>query len=307
MTVISELPHRTVSRAKEVWHGFADSGFVKSKPITLMVNTVRELGKDDATQMAAGVAYYAFFSLFPMLLGLMALMGIFLQSQQLQQDVLELVGENFPGSSDFIKSNISNVVRFRGALGVASIVGLLWSASAVFGAIGKAMNRAWEVPKARPFYLSKVRQIGMAFGVGLLGVLSVSATSFLQLAGSRDLGIPGEKYLFDRDVVNFLLRLFPSMLSLTIFLLVYKFIPDVKTYWRHIWIGAVIAAVLFEVSKNLFVWYLNTFASYDQVYGTLASVIVLLFWAYISALILILGAEISSEYAKMEEGVDQID
>ena len=57
MAVISELPHRTVSRAREVWHGFANSGFVKSKPVTLTVNTVRELGKDDATQMAAGVAY----------------------------------------------------------------------------------------------------------------------------------------------------------------------------------------------------------------------------------------------------------
>ena len=296
-----------MSRAREVWHGFADSGFVKSKPITLVVNTVRELDKDDATQMAAGVAYYTFFSLFPLLIGLIALMGIFLQSQALQEDMLDLISKNFPGSSDFIKNNISNIVRFRGPFGVVSIVGLLWSASAVFGAIGKAMNRAWEVPKARPFYLSKVRQMGMALGVGLLGVLSISATSFLQLAGSHDLGIPGEKYLFDTDVVNILLRLFPSMLSLAIFLLVYKFIPDVKTHWRHIWIGTIVAAVLFEVSKNLFVWYLNAFASYDQVYGTLASVIVLLFWAYISAFILILGAEISSEYAKMEEGVDQID
>lgn len=296
-----------MSRAREVWHGFADSGFVKSKPITLMVNTARELGEDDATQMAAGVAYYVFFSLFPLLLGLMALMGIFLQSQELQRDVLKLVGENFPGSSDFIESNISNVVRFRGALGIASIIGLFWSASAVFGAIGKALNRAWEVPKARPFYLSKVRQLGMAFGIGLLGVLSVSTTSLLQLAGSRDLGIPGESYIYDSDLVNILLRIFPSMLSLTIFLLVYKFIPDVKTHWRHIWIGAIVAAVLFEISKNLFVWYLNNFASYDQVYGTLASVMVLLIWAYISAFLLILGAEISSEYAKMEEGVDQID
>ena len=94
-------------------------------------------------------------------------------------------------------------------------------------------------------------------------------------------------------------------MTLMIFLLVYRFLPNCKTYWRYIWPGTVVVALLFEVGKSLFVWYLNNIATYDRVYGSLTSVMALLFWIYISALILILGAEISSEYGRMRMGVDQ--
>jgi membrane protein len=82
-------------------------------------------------------------------------------------------------------------------------------------------------------------------------------------------------------------------------LFIYRFVPNRKTYWRHVWLGAVIAAILFEVAKSLFVWYLARFTNYNQVYGSLASVIILLLWLYLSSLVLILGAEIGSEYQRL--------
>lgn len=191
------------------------------------------------------------------------------------------------------------MVRFRGVLGVGAIVGLLWSASAVFGAISRAVNRAWDVHQDRPFYIAKPRQIGMALIVGVLFLISTSATSAIELLGDPDSGILGQQVF-----LGLAFRAVSWLMILSIFLLMYRFIPNCKTYWRYIWPGAVVAAVLLEMGKSLFLWYLNNLASYNQ-FGTLASVMILLLWIYVSSLIVILGAEISSEYGRMQRGVER--
>jgi len=254
---------------------------------------------DDATHLAAGVAYYAIFSLFPLLLGFLAISGIVLNSPELQQAFLNFVAANLPGSESFVVGNVGEIVRFRGAMGVAAIVGLFWAASAVFGAITRAVNRAWDIQQDRPFYIAKPRQIGMAFGVGFLFLLSISASSAIQFLVTQDLGIPGQGMFLDIGYLHLAWRAIPWLMSFSIFLLIYRFLPNCKTYWRYVWLGAAISAGLFELGKNLFVWYLGSFANYEQVYGPVASVMIFLLWAYLSSLVLILGAEISSEYERM--------
>ena len=277
------------------------SPLVRNRYSTLALRVIREMKDDDATHLAAGVAYYAMFSLFPLLLGFLAISGLVLNSEGLEQKFMDFVTDNLPGSEQIVKENVGQVVRFRGLLGIGAFIGLLWSASAVFGAINRAVNRAWDIRQDRPFYIAKPRQLAMALGVGILFLLSTSATSAIQVFTdpSRDLGVPGQDFLLGIGLGHLALRMVPWAMTLLIFLMVYRFLPDCKTYWRFIWPGAVVASVLFEVAKSLFVWYLNNIATYDQVYGSLTSVMALLFWIYISALILILGAEISSEYGRM--------
>ena len=278
----------------------------RNRFITLAWRVVQEMRDDDATHLAAGVAYYAMFSLFPLLLGFLAVAGLVLESGEVEQKFLDFVTKNLPGSEQIVKENVGQVVRLRGLVGIAALIGLIWSASAVFGAINRAVNRAWNIRKDPPFYIAKPRQMAMAVGVGILFLLSTSATSAIQVFTDpdRELGFPGHGILLELGLGHVALRIVPWAMTLLIFLLVYRFLPNCKTYWRYIWPGAVIAAVLFEVAKSLFVWYLNNIAIYDRVYGSLTSVMALLFWIYISALVLILGAEISSEYGRMrlEEG-----
>ena len=95
------------------------------------------------------------------------------------------------------------------------------------------------------------------------------------------------------------------LLTIIIFLLIYKLMPNTKTHWRYIWPGAVVAGVLFELAKYFFIFYLERFTSFENVYGGLAPVIVMLLWTYLSSLILILGAELSSEYGRLRRGVDR--
>jgi len=270
----------------------------------LVWRVLKQMGRDDATHLAAGVAYYAMFSLFPLLLGLLAISGSVLASEGMEGEFVGFVTGKLPGSGELVADNVSQVIQFRGIFGAVAILGLLWSSSAVFGGISRAVNRAWGIRQDRPFYVGKVLHIGMALTVGVLFLLSTVATSVIEVFSNqtRDLSVLGQDILPDLGLANLALRAVPWVITFLIFLLVYRFVPNTKTYWRHIWPGALTAAVLFEVAKSLFVWYLDNLAIYNQVYGSLTSVMMLLLWIYLSALILILGAEISSEYGRVRMG-----
>lgn len=294
-------------RVSQTWAKIKDSALVHNPLVSLTWRVLKEMGDDDATHLAAGVAYYAIFSIFPLLLGLLAISGQVLASEAIGQSFLRYVTANLPGSEDLVAKNISQVVQFRGVLGIGAIIGLLWSASAVFGAISRSVNRAWDVPRDRPFYIAKPLHLGMAFVVGVIFLMSTTATSVIEVLSdpSRDLGIPGQGFFLGLGVAHVALRALPWGLNFLFFLLIYRFVPNCKTYWRYVWPGALLAAVLFETAKGLFIWYLDNLASYEQVYGSLTSVMVLLFWIYLSALILILGAEVSSEYGRVRAGVQR--
>jgi membrane protein len=263
--------------------------------VELMVRTVQELMADDATHMAAGVAYYAILSLFPLMLGLLAIFGLFLPSEAIKEELFDFFERNLPGAVDVLQQNIEDVIRLRGAVGVVSLVLLFWSASAMFGALSRAINRAWDIHRDRPFHIRKLRDLTMALGTGILFVVSVGATSALSILPATDLPVLGV-------AANVGARFFAFLSSLAIFLLLYKFIPNTKTYWRFVWPGALLAAILFEIAKSLFVLYLDRFANYELVYGSVGSVIALLVWIYVSAFIIILGAEFSAEYGRMRRG-----
>ena len=264
--------------------------------VQLVVRTVRELGADDASHMAAGVAFYGVLALFPLLLGLIALFGMFLPSQTVQEQLFDFFGRNLPGSVELVEQNINHVIRLRGALGLLSLVGLFWSGSAMFGAVSRAINRAWDIHEDRPFYKRKLRDLSMALGIGVLFLLSLGVSSVVSFLSSA--GLP-----YSSAAVDIGARFVAFFITLAIFLLIYRFIPNTKVFWRYIWTGAILGAVLFEIAKTLFVLYIDRFTNYEAVYGSVASVIILLLWIYISAFIIILGAEFSSEYGRMREGV----
>ena len=291
--------------AERLKDGLAETRIGRSAPVRLVTRVIQELNDDDATHMAASVSYYAVLSLFPLVLGLSAIVGMVAQSPERQEEVVEFILEYLPGSEAFVRDSLDGIVRFRATLGVVSLVSLLWTGSAVFGAITRAVNRAWDVQQNPPFYKNKPRQLLMAAGIAILFAISLSITSVFQWATSIELGGTNLEDLVGGAVVAGILKIPAFLISLGIFAFVYKVLPNTKTYWGYIWPGAIVAALLFESGKNLFLWYLETFADYDQLYGNITSVIILMVWAYVSAFILILGAEISSEFGRIRRGVQR--
>lgn len=271
----------------------------------LTVRVIQELGDDDATHMAASVSYYAVLSLFPLVLGLSTIISTVANSPDRQDQVIAFIVEYLPGSEAFVRDTLASLARYNAAFGVVSFFSLLWAGSAVFGGITRAVNRAWDVEKDPPFYKNKPRQLLMAAGVSLLFFVSVGTTALFRWATSYNVGgVPLDEWLGGWPM-QILMEIPVLLVNFFIFAIIYKFLPNTKTYWRYLWLGAVIAAVLFEAGKHLFIWYLDNFADYSELYGSVASVVVLMVWAYFSAFILILGAEIASEYRRVKLSIER--
>ena len=275
--------------------------------IMLIIRTLQEMSDDDATHMAAAISYYALLSLFPLTLGLIAIMS-FVQDAPSPETITSWVASFLPGSEKLVKVEIESVLAVRGTIGLFALVGLFWTGSAVFGGITRSINRAWDVHTDRPLYLSKARQLVMAALTGLLFLFSTSITTFLRVYERfAEIDTPlGDMLVGDMLVSTtslVILHASSFVLVLTVFLMLYKYMPNTRTYWRYIWVGALVAAILFETTKNLFIIYLNTFTNFANVYGALAPVVALLLWTYLSGLILILGAELSSEYGRIRHGI----
>ena len=284
------------AKIQDLREAMGRSPLLQSRPLVLMGRVAWEMAARDATHNAAGVAYFAIFSLFPLLLGVLSILGMVLASEDLQQRFLIFATSNLPGSAQFVESNVEEIRRFRGALGAGAILGSLWLGTAVFAAISRAVNRAWGIYRNRPFYLALPRRMLMGLVTGSLFLVSTTAASIIQVFTKTQQAMPWQWLFLDPEVGKTAVYLVPWAITLLIFLLIYRFEPRCQTYWRYVWPGAVVASLLFEGAKFLFVWYLENLAVFSQVYGSLASVVVLLLWVYLSALILILGAQVSYQY-----------
>ena len=289
-----------VSRLRARVH--ADRDRILEKPAAaLVVATGRAMGRHDATLIAAGVAFYALLSLFPLVLGLLSLFSFAVMSETAQDHLLNFFVEYLPGAEPLLSDIVGAQVAVRGSTGALSILGFFWTASAMFGGINRAFRRAWRSRSRRDFLVEKLRYIVMALAVGIPFCVSMAATAVLEFLGNWDAADLELVKALESQALNILARLVPFAITGLAFFLLYKFVPDAKTRWRYIWPGVLLAAALFEITKALFVYYLSEFADYGRVYGALGSVIALLVWVYVCSLILIVGAEFASQYGRMRE------
>lgn len=239
--------------------------------------------------LAATIAFWAFFSIFPLMIGIIALAGHFLESAETQARVLASLTELLPGSAPIVQDNIEIVLHQRGTWSWIAIVGVLWSAGKGFGAMTRSINRALEAESTENFLIRMARQFLMTatlavmvtVAIGLPVVLEIIfKPSFMAKVGLEDFSVPR----LEGWVVSFLMMFLA-------FALIYKLAPYIPVRWRDILPGALLAAVGFEIGKTAFVIYLDRFANFESLYGPLTSTIVLLMWLYVSALIFIVGAE----------------
>ena len=276
------------------------------RPLILTVRALQAFGEDRCSHMAAAISYYALLSLFPLLILLVSVVGIFLRSSSLQQDLVDQVLDILPLTQDEGADEVSRAVRAVAGVSVPlTIVGLAalaWSASAMFGAIRSSLNVAWGSSRRRSLVRQKLLDLAMMAGFGAFFLLSISATGLLratQEASSNLLGpLSGSSFFFWR-AVSFAV---PALLSLGAFTALYRFVPSAQVKMSGVWAGAAAAAFLFELAKNGFSFYLANFGRYDLVYGSLGAVVTFLVGLYLSAAVLLFGAEVAAEYPKVVRG-----
>ncbi len=272
----------------------------------LAVRSVQEFGDDRCSHMAAAISYYALFSIFPLLIFLVSILGIFLQNSGLQEDLVDAVLDLIPltedeGQSD-VRDAIGGVAGISAPLSIVGLLGLAWSASALFGAIRTSLNIAWDIETSRHFVKQKLLDLSMVGGVGIFFLLSLGTTALLrttQEVSSDILGpLSSNTALFWRVLPLFL----PAIFTFGAFMVLYRFVPNVVHKLGDIWPGALVATIFFEILKNGFSFYLANFGRYDVVYGSLGAVVIFLFWTYLSSSVLLLGAEVASEYPRVRSG-----
>ncbi len=292
------------------WHWWAVNVRWWWRDIRVLVReTIREFGADQCPQLAAGISYYVLFSIFPLALLFLAISGLALANESLREDLANNLFDLLPLSEgegrEDLESAISGLTTGISIVGLVSLVGLMWSASGMMGALRRALNQAWDTDYKRPFLHGKLLDFVMVLSLGILMGLSVGATIFLQVARrvsddlSDALGPLGSGATLSLEVVAVLV---PLLLTFVTFMVLFKFVPSVKTRFRSIWPGALLAAVLFEAVKNGFAFYLQNFGNYDAVYGSLGTVVAFLLFVFVSANIMLLGAEMAAEWPRVIHG-----
>jgi membrane protein len=270
----------------------------KRSALYVVRKTVREFSKDQCTDLAGALTYYAVLSIFPALVVIVSLLGVFGQGKRTTDSVLQIVGDLAPGSAvDTLRGPIEQLVESpsAGFALIAGVVGALWSASGYIGAFGRAMNRIYEIDEGRPVWKLRPLQLVLTFGA----LVAAAAAAFM-LTVSGPVATALGDIIGAGDVASTVWNIarWPLILALMVLAVatLYYATPNVQQpKFRWISVGAGVALVTWVVASVLFGFYVAHFGSYNKTYGALAGVAVFLLWLWITNLALLFGAELDAE------------
>lgn len=269
---------------------------------TLLKTTFDEWREDKASRLAAALSYYTIFSLAPLLIIVIAIVGLILDPGTVQRAILDQFQGLFGAESSSLIDTMIESTRRPAAGIIATVIGivtLLFGALGVFGQLKDALNTIWEVePKPSQGILGLLKDRLLSFtmilGVGFLLLVSlVLSTGLSALNGWVESWLPGGAIL--AQIINLVVSF--GVITL-LFALIYKILPDAEIAWRDVWIGAAVTALLFSLGKLAIGLYLGN-SSTASAYGAAGSLIVILLWIYYSAQILFFGAEFTQVYARL--------
>jgi membrane protein len=258
---------------------------------------VRETKRDNLTDLAASLTYYARLSIFPMLLAVLSILGLFGESAT--RPLIDNLRELAPGPArDTVITAVENLQRSQGAAGVlfvVSVAGALWSASRYIAAFMRAANVIYEVDEGRPIWKKIPVRLGMTV---VLAIALVAATVAVVVTGDLARQVGDLLGLADRAVTVWTWAKWPVAIVLVALLLalLYWAAPNVRhPGFRWLTPGAGLAIVVWVAGSAGFTIYLANFSSYNRTYGALAGVIIFLVWLWLTNLGVLLGAQLNAE------------
>ena len=270
----------------------------------ILKRAVSEFSKDKVTDLAASLTYFAVLSVFPALLALVSLLGVFGQGEQTASAINGWLKDVAPEDIQSLLGPTIEDLATQGGAGLALIVGILgalWTAAGYTGAFGRAMNRIHEVEEGRPFL--KLKSTMLLLTLVMLIIVGVIVFA-VALSGDIAAHVGSLIGLGETGVLVWNIAKWPVVIGLAILLiaLLYYFTPNVQQpKFRWVSLGAVVALVVSAIAVAAFAFYLSKFASYNATYGVIGSVISLLLGIWIVNNVLLLGAEIDAEVERGRE------
>ena len=262
-------------------------------------DTTNDFLSKNCPYIAGAISFYTLFSMFPLLLAVTSVLGYVLgpQAEEEQVKLAMSITNVLPVSSEYVGKTMQGIVSARAITGIASILGLLWAATGVFGAIRKGINAAWGIRKPRPFLKERLIDFALVLGAVLVLMAVLFSSVALSIMKEATSWLAPESEVFSTLLWSLVARLLLPCLAFVTFLVLYRFLPYTEVRLKDVWWGALLASLAFDLANLAFVWYLQTFPVHNVVYGSVGAVLALLTWVYVSAIIVLYGALVTSRYA----------
>ena len=296
-------PRRVIAAARELGARVAGSRIARGQVALLGRRALRGYLDDHGPQLAAAISYYAVFAVLPLAILLVAGFGLVYDDAESRNEATDFLLDNLPIAEDDGRDELERILRGvtggAGALGLAALAGLVYASSGLMGSIRNALNTVWGTHGQRHFAVGKALDLLLVGAVGLLAGLSLAATVLKGFAVDlsqeleRPLGPLGAALGAAVDATG---ALIPLALSAAIFATLYRVVPATSIPLRDLWPGVLFAAISYELAKRGFALYLEGFANYSAIYGSLGAVIAFLVFVSIAANVFLFGAEVASRW-----------
>ena len=266
----------------------------------LLKKTGREILDDNVPGIAAELAYYFFFSLFPILLFLAPTLSLIGNKRVLFDTIMGSLAQVVPADAyAMLQGVVSEVVFSEGAPGIMSLGALLaaWAGSNVFNGLILGLNRAYDVEESRPFWKKRL----IALGALIASIVIVGVATIVMLAGQDVVQwIAGLIGLGGTARMVWLVLQYPLAVAMLVGLawMLFYVLPNTKQEKKHVFVGAIVTTVLWILVTLAFRLYVQNFGNYNRTYGTIGGVIVLLTWMYLTMIVVLIGGELNAELHK---------
>lgn len=262
----------------------------------LLAGAARQTMKPDSVISAAAIAYFAVFSLFPLTLLSIAVASFSLGSSMDQHLIIQRLEYIAPALGQLLGGNIDEIIKVRGPLSIVASLSLIWSASTAFYVLTGTLNVIWGVGRGHRVW--KRRGLSILIVLGFVGPILFLA-SFVDTFIANLLTRMPEQLI---QIVSWASIIMAVLLDIALFMVVYMILPHAEIGWRQILPGAIAAGLLWELAKKIFLSFISIFISVlNLIYGSVAAIVAVLTWAYLSGLIFLFGAYLNVAYNQLKK------
>ena len=238
-------------------------------------------GRHRGSQFAAAIAYHVLFSLFPLAIVLVSILGLVLQDDDARREVTDWLLDRLPlseAAGGDLERAVEGIASPLSLAGLVALAGLVWSASGMMGAIRAALDAVWHEAPRRPAGRAKLLDFALVAAAGVLVLASIGLTVLLRVV--TDVAVAGE---LSRAVG-------PLALTFVTFAVCYRYVPAGRPRFRAVWVGALVGAAGFEAAKTAFSIYLANVSRFNLIYGSIVAVLAFLFFVYLAAVTFLVAA-----------------
>lgn len=264
----------------------------------ILKQSFMDLFEDRGPQWAAAIAYYSLLSIFPLLLAVVSIASYFVDPQWAIDQATGLLGEALPtelNAEDQIADTIQGAIDARVGASLFSLAALIWSGTRVFGSLTMALNIAYDADETYGFLKRLLVELAMLLTIGAIFIIALALPTVLNLLQTV-LGVLPADQGFIMQLIRYAV---PTLLLFSALFLAYRFVPRRDQNWRSALMGAVVATLLIVAVRALFWNYVQTFGEYNLIYGPIAIVVMLVFYAWILALVVLFGGELAAHIQSM--------